>query len=241
VCDFRSADIARGGQGAPLAPAFHQWAFGHASEVRAVINIGGISNITALSPGQSPVGFDSGPGNAMMDLLMVRHFDQAYDRDGIVASQGNVNAALLASLQDEAYFAKPPPKSTGRDWLNATWLDAKLRAHRAVSTLDQVTTLTEFTAWSIADAIKRFTPNVQRAFVCGGGAYNAFLLQRIRALSGIEVLTTDDLGVPAQQVEAVAFAWLAKLCVERTPLDLRSITGAKTTGILGCVYPAVRS
>jgi anhydro-N-acetylmuramic acid kinase len=236
VSDFRSRDIAAGGQGAPLVPAFHDGIFRASHESRVVVNIGGIANVTFLAPGAPAWGFDCGPGNCLMDLMAVRHLGQTYDRDGAFAAQGQMNAALFAHMSADPYFALPPPKSTGRDLFHAAWLDAHVQDEAAA---DVQATLLELTAWSIAESIRTHAPNTARLLLCGGGAFNG-ALQRALALKlpGASIERTSQHGVPEQQVEALAFAWLAKQCMERKAIDFTRTTGAKGPRILGSITPA---
>jgi anhydro-N-acetylmuramic acid kinase len=237
VADFRRRDMAAGGQGAPLVPAFHESVFRHPSRSRAVVNIGGIANITSLAPGRKVLGFDCGPGNVLLDGWAHRHLGLRYDKDGRWAAHGKVNLVLLARLLDEPYLDAPAPKSTGRELFRLPWLDERLE--NAIDPADVQATLTEFTARSIVDAIDRFCPGTDEIHVCGGGALNAELMSRISRLAGARpVAATDVLGVPATHVECMAFAWLAMKCVRREPVDLTAATGARGPRILGAIYPA---
>ena len=244
IADFRSRDIAAGGQGAPLVPAFHQHVFGSATQCRVVANIGGIANISVLRPGdRAPKGFDSGPGNALMDLWIWRHQQRAFDASGQWAQQGNVSEPLLARMLSEPYFALPSPKSTGRDLFHAQWLEQQMRDTASLPAVDVQRTLCELTARSLAAAIADNAADAKHVFVCGGGAHNAFLLERLRhCLSelGVQAIveTTDALGVPPDQVEALAFAWLAWRFLQRKPGNLPSVTGARGERVLGALYPA---
>jgi anhydro-N-acetylmuramic acid kinase len=236
VCDFRSRDVAAGGQGAPLVPAFHHALFARRDAEVAVLNLGGIANLTLLPPGGPVLGFDCGPANVLMDLWCERHRGQPFDRDGAWAAQGRVDAALLARLQAEPFFAAPPPKSTGRDLFHAAWLDARVGA---VAPVDVQATLVELTVWSIAEDLRRHAPRTSELLVCGGGALNGHLMSRLRArLPGIGVAPTDSRGLPALQVEACAFAWLARAFVERRAANLPAVTGARGPRVLGALYPA---
>lgn len=238
VADFRSRDVAAGGQGAPLVPAFHRAVFGRAGEAVAVLNIGGIANLTSLGADGATAGFDCGPGNALMDHWCHRHTGQAYDDAGRWAAGGHVLPALLAQLQAEAYFDLPPPKSTGRDLFNPPWLQARLRQAASASAQDVQATLAELTAWACADAVSRHAPGAVDVLVCGGGALNAHLMKRLAArLPGSRVRTTSEAGLGVSQVEAAAFAWLAKAFVERQPGNLVSVTGAAGPRVLGALYP----
>ena len=237
VADFRRRDMAAGGQGAPLVPAFHEAAFRHPSRSRAVVNIGGIANVTSLAPGRKPLGFDCGPGNVLLDGWAHRHLGLRYDKDGRWAAHGKVNLLLLTRLLEEPYLAAPAPKSTGRELFALPWLDERLQ--NAIDPADVQATLTEFTARTIVDAIDRFCAGTDEIYLCGGGALNAELVSRIAGLAGERpVAPTDTLGVPAMQVESMAFAWLAMKCVRREPVDLAAVTGARGPRILGAIYAA---
>jgi anhydro-N-acetylmuramic acid kinase len=245
IADFRSRDIAAGGQGAPLVPAFHRFLFGRTASTCVVVNIGGISNISILDRDENvPVtGFDTGPGNVLMDLWIARHSGQPYDANGMWAASGTIIPGLLSSLCDEAFFKLPPPKSTGRDLFHATWLAHKLASFPNATPADVQSTLAEFTASTIAKAIADHADDVQTVLVCGGGAYNGHLMNRLQnALlrHGVhaQVTATDALGVSANHVEALAFAWLAYRFERRQAGNLASVTGAKGPRILGALYPA---
>jgi anhydro-N-acetylmuramic acid kinase len=242
VADFRSRDVAAGGQGAPLVPAFHRAAFGRPHETVAVLNLGGIGNVTVLLAEGMTLGFDCGPGNALMDHWCQRHLGLPFDEDGAWAASGAVIERLMQGLQAEPYFAKPPPKSTGRDLFNSSWLEMQLHAMPSVGALrpeDVQATLAELTAWSACGAIVTSAPWVRSVLVCGGGARNAYLMERLAArLSGVQVATTDSVGLAATQVEAAAFAWLAKAFVDRQPGNLTAVTGAAGPRVLGALYPA---
>ena len=237
VADFRRRDMAAGGQGAPLVPAFHEAMFRHPSRSRAVVNIGGISNVTRLGPGEKTLGFDCGPGNVLLDAWAQRHLLQPYDDQGRWASSGRINAALLATLLEEPFLRSPPPKSTGRELFRVAWLEERMPA--GLRPQDVQATLTEFTAQAIVDAIDLFCAATEEIYLCGGGARNAALTARIQARAGARrVAPTDALGVPAEHVESMAFAWLAMKCVRREPVDLTAATGARAPRILGAVYAA---
>lgn len=245
VADLRSRDVAAGGQGAPLACGFHQAVFG-AGEACVVLNLGGMANITVLPGGQARViGFDTGPGNVLLDLWCQRHQGTAYDRDGAFAAQGQVDAGLLAHLiQSEPWLALPPPKSTGRDDFHAEWLDVRLhafadKAARALAPADVQATLVALTACTVAEAIGAHAPATTAVYVGGGGACNPVLMAALRqALQPLPVQPTDVLGVPAQQVEALAFAWLAHAHVHARPGNLPEVTGAAGPRVLGAYHPA---
>jgi len=245
VADFRSRDLAAGGQGAPLVPPFHLAVFGDAKESRAVLNIGGISNITLLpasvaqSGGAGLAGFDCGPGNALMDSWCERHTGAAYDDQGQWAAQGQVDAGFLAAMQQEPFFRQAPPKSTGRDLFNAAWLGQHLSSFVACAPVDVQATLTELTVWACAQALSDAAGKYQRLVVCGGGARNVFLMQRLAALlPGVKVSTTQDWGVAPSDVEALAFAWLAQQATKSKPTSVPAVTGARGARILGAIYRA---
>ena len=239
VADFRSRDVAAGGQGAPLAPFFHQSLFSQPGASVGVLNIGGISNITLLRPDGSMLGFDCGPGNALMDSWCQQHVGQDYDREGQWAASGSVLPALLARLLSEPYFSRLPPKSTGRDLFNRAWLDVQLQDFKAASPQDIQATLTELTARACAGEVQRHEPRLMRLIVCGGGALNTHLMQRLQALlPAAGVAASAQFGLPPLQVEATAFAWLARKAIRREKLELQSTTGARGARVLGCIYPA---
>ena len=239
VADFRSRDVAAGGQGAPLVPPFHQAFFGQPQHTLAVLNIGGISNITVLDPAQPDViGFDCGPGNALMDAWCLTHTGQAFDDAGQWAAQGQVHAPLLERLLAEPFFAKPPPKSTGRDLFNTPWLYAKLAGMESLSPQDVQATLTELTAQACSRSLLDTTPHCVTLIVCGGGALNTDLMVRLqKALPGCRVVASAEFGLPPLQVEATAFAWLARQAVLGQTASLKSVTGARGARILGAIYP----
>ena len=236
VADFRSRDVAAGGQGAPLAPAFHAAVFRVDSEDRAVLNIGGIANLTWLPPRRSVAGFDCGPGNCLMDRWAELHLGTPLDRDGAWASGARADPELLARLLDEPFFAQPPPKSTGRDLFNEAWLRARL-AHGADPQGIQATLL-ELTARTVADALARNCRGTQRLIVCGGGVRNSALMARLRALlAPLPVESSEQHGIDPSLVEATAFAWLARQALEEKPASLPSVTGARGARVLGAIYP----
>lgn len=239
VADFRSRDVAAGGQGAPLAPFFHQALFARAGETVGVLNIGGISNLTLLRADGSMSGFDCGPGNALMDAWCLQHTGRPYDDDGQWAASGHVLPYLLASLLAEPYFRQPPPKSTGRDLFNRPWLDAHLRRFPGAGPADVQATLTELTARACAGDAERHGADLKRLIVCGGGALNGHLMRRLQALlPRARVISSGEAGLPPQQVEGAAFAWLAMKCVRGEKLALQSTTGARGARVLGGIYPA---
>lgn len=239
VADFRSRDVAAGGQGAPLAPFFHQAVFARSGETVGVLNIGGISNLTVLRGDGRLQGFDCGPGNALMDGWAQQHTGQPYDDGGRWAASGKVLPDLLAALLAEPYFAQSPPKSTGRDLFNRAWLDAHLAAFRQAAPVDVQATLTELTARACANDAQRHGAGLTQVIVCGGGALNGHLMGRLQALlPGVQVVSSGEAGLPPLQVEAAAFAWLAMQCVRGEPLELQSTTGARGARVLGGIYPA---
>ncbi|MBL8511727.1 MAG: anhydro-N-acetylmuramic acid kinase [Betaproteobacteria bacterium] len=237
VADFRSRDVAAGGQGAPLVPAFHEGVFRVADETRVVVNIGGIANLTILAADKPAWGFDCGPGNCLMDAWISQHQQKSHDAGGAWASQGRLLARLSSQLQGEPYFQQPPPKSTGRDDFNPAWLAARLAGNE--NPADVQATLLHLSAWAIVDHMARYAPDAKRLLVCGGGAQNTALMAELtRQFTAGPVEATDAEGVPAQQVEALAFAWFAKQCVERHPLKISTTTGARHDAVLGAIYPA---
>jgi anhydro-N-acetylmuramic acid kinase len=233
VADFRSRAVAAGGQGAPLVPAFHRAVFGDSRFTVAVLNIGGFSNLTVLHADGGTEGFDCGPGNALMDLWIQRHTKQKFDKSGAWAATGHVIPDLSTRLEADAYFAQLPPKSTGRDMFNAAWLDAHLQNHKEARPVDVQATLADLTARVCAQDVLRHAPECDQLLVCGGGALNRHLMQRLeRHLPDTGVTTTDTEGLPAMQVEATAFAWLAQAFVHRRPIQLAG------NRVLGALYPA---
>lgn len=241
VADFRSRDVAAGGQGAPLVPAFHQAFFGRAGETVATLNIGGISNLTVLGPLQTDdvLGFDCGPGNALMDAWCKQHTGQPFDADGAWAAAGLVHQDLLAALLDEPYFEQPAPKSTGRDLFNSVWLARKLEKFSAVAPVDVQSTLTELTASACAYSVKRYGYESKELIVCGGGAYNSYAMHRLQAhLPMLRVESSQTHGLSPQQVEATAFAWLAQKTLLGETASLQKVTGARGARVLGAIYPA---
>jgi anhydro-N-acetylmuramic acid kinase len=238
VADFRSRDVAAGGQGAPLVPAFHQAVFSKPGITRVIANIGGISNISLLRADGSLSGFDTGPGNMLMDSWINTHLGAAYDKDGHWAAGGKVNPALLDALFETEFLRQPPPKSTGRDLFNADWLAAKIQGVVICSAQDVQATLAAFTALTLSDAIKLYAGDAMEVYVCGGGAYNAHLMQLLHQALPVPVASTAQLGVSPSEVEALAFAWLAARFCERLPGNVPAVTGARGSRILGALYPA---
>lgn len=241
VADFRSRDVAAGGQGAPLVPAFHQAVFGRLDETVAALNIGGISNLSILpgDPADPVTGFDCGPGNALMDAWCQQHTGQSFDRDGAWAASGQVIPALLQSLLQEPFLAAAPPKSTGRDLFNTAWLQQHLQGFAGAAPADVQATLTALTAQSCCDALLRFGAGSRRLVLCGGGAFNAELVRRLQqGLPGVRVESSAAHGLPPLEVEATAFAWLAHRMLLRQSGSLASVTGARADRVLGALYPA---
>jgi len=236
VADFRRRDVAAGGQGAPLVPAFHAGIFAAADEARAVLNIGGIANLTLLPTGAPVGGFDTGPGNGLMDAWCLRHRGERFDRDGDFAASGRVDAPLLQCLLADPWFAQPPPKSTGRDQFHLDWLEKAL-AGRTLAAEDVQSTLCELTARTIADALRHAQSATARLLVCGGGVHNGHLMARLAtALPGVPVQSTAAHGVDPDLVEAMAFAWLTRETLAGRPGNVPEVTGARGLRVLGAVY-----
>ena len=232
VADFRRMDIANGGQGAPFAPAFHQFIFSSLEREVTVLNLGGIANISIL--GKELKGYDIGPANILLDLWISECKNIPYDKDGEFAKSGELNSELLNAMLDDDYFRQLPPKSTGREYFNETWLANHLPLFQTIKDEDIQRTLLELTAVSIANEIKKTTTNL--LIVCGGGAKNIFLMQRLRELCKIEVSTSNDYGVSGDFMEAMAFSWLAYKRVNNQKVELKSVTGASKNSILGGIY-----
>jgi anhydro-N-acetylmuramic acid kinase len=238
VADFRSRDIAAGGQGAPLGPACHASAFGSADEARVVLNLGGIANVTLLARDGGVRGFDTGPGGCLLDLWIQREQGKPFDKDGAWAAGAAPDARLLERLLDEPFFLRAPPKSSGRELFNATWLEKRAGDHGLPPQVVQATLL-ELTALSAARAILAHAPSTARVILCGGGARNGALRARLATLLAPRpVETTDTWGLAAEQVEAAAFAWLAARTLAGKPAGLPSVTGARAARVLGAIYPA---
>lgn len=236
VADFRSADIAAGGQGAPLVPPFHDWLFGGTANDRGILNVGGIANVTILRADGSPVvGFDTGPGNTLLDRWVHRHRRLAFDRDGEWAASGECLEELLEQLLTFGYFSLEPPKSTGLEDFNLDWLMQYDIA--AYAPADVQATLSELTARSVAEALQRHAPGTTELFVCGGGAHNADLVRRLaRNLPDTAIGSTADVGLDPDWVEAVAFAWLAMRAINNETGNLPSVTGASRKVVLGTIH-----
>jgi anhydro-N-acetylmuramic acid kinase len=239
VSDFRRRDVAAGGQGAPLVPAFHETLFGEQRCYRAVLNIGGFSNLSLLAPGRPVSGFDCGPGNVLMDAWIQRQRGDNYDRDGAWAASGKVQSELLVALLSDPFFNTQGPKSTGRELFNLNWLDQHLDKQCHYADADVQATLLELTAISISKALRSAQSETDELLVCGGGAHNLTLMARLAALlPDCAVNSTQAHGVPADWVEAMAFAWLAHCCLEGIPANRPSVTGACGLRVLGALYPA---
>lgn len=238
VADFRRRDMALGGQGAPLVPAFHQSVFEKPGFSRAIVNIGGMANITLLpGDGSSLLGYDTGPGNGLMDKWIKQHQKLDYDDGGQWASQGTVINSLLEALMSTPYLSEPAPKSTGPELFNSEWLSQHLAQLPDASPVDVQATLLEFTAQTISQALKAHTPTPGEIFFCGGGTYNTTLIQRLETLLHPKLIaSTTELGIPPEWVEAVAFAWLAKQTLEGKPGNAPSVTGATKSAVLGAIY-----
>lgn len=239
VADFRRRDVAAGGQGAPLVPAFHAAILQDDSEHRIVLNIGGIANITVLpaDPDIAVSGYDTGPGNCLLDAWTRRHTGQAYDEAGRLALAGTVQTGLLERLLQDPYFAHPPPKSTGTDYFSGAWLERHL-TDREYDPADVQATLVALTAQSIVDAVERQAPQCERIMVCGGGVHNPVLMSALRERSGCTVESTASADVDPDWVEALAFAWLARQTLAGLPGNLPAVTGAEGLRVLGAIYPA---
>ena len=241
IADFRQRDIAAGGQGAPLVPAFHQALFHSDDEQRIIVNIGGISNITVLprDSDRAVMGFDTGPGNGLLDAWYQQHQVGNYDANGKWAASGKINVPLLDDMLSEPYFSQLAPKSTGKEYFNAAWLAVYLDRHSPISNEDIQATLTALTAHTIANSIQAYPSDDTAIYICGGGAHNSYLLQQLQtALATYPVKTTDALGLSPDWVEACAFAWLAERTLANQPGNLTSVTGASQPVILGGIYPA---
>jgi len=240
VADFRRRDMVVGGQAAPLVPAFHSALYRNNRYTRVALNLGGIANITVLpaDPDAAVIGFDTGPANGLMDAWCQYRLDRPYDEAGRIAASGEVNQPLLEQLENDPYFRLPPPKSTGREHFNLDWLLQQLPASPLDDT-DILATLTELTARSVAAAIMQHATGTEELIVCGGGAYNDHLMQRLTAnLPDIRINSSTSYGVEPRWIEAMAFAWLARRTLNHLPGNLPSVTGAREAVILGAIYPA---
>ena len=238
VGDFRRRDMALGGQGAPLVPAFHQALLAHESERRMILNIGGIANLSLLVPGQPVRGFDTGPGNMLMDAWIWRSLGKPYDKDAEWANEGKVVLPLLQDMLSDPYFSAPAPKSTGREYFNYGWLAQFLSRYPGLRPQDVQATLTELTAVTISEQVL-LSGGCDRLLVCGGGSRNPLVMARLAGLlAGTEVATTDEYGISGDDMEALAFAWLAWRTVAGLPGNLPSVTGASEATVLGAIFPA---
>ncbi|MDR3105034.1 MAG: anhydro-N-acetylmuramic acid kinase [Yokenella regensburgei] len=238
VGDFRRRDMALGGQGAPLVPAFHDALLSHPAERRMVLNIGGIANLSLLVPGLPVRGYDTGPGNMLMDTWIWRRRGLPYDKDAEWANSGKVNLSLLQDMLSDPWFALPAPKSTGREYFNLSWLERQLARHPNLQAQDVQATLTELTAVTISEQVL-LSGGCERLLVCGGGSRNPLLMSRLSALlPGTEVTTTDEAGISGDDMEGLAFAWLAWRTINGLPGNLTSVTGASEASVLGAIFPA---
>ena len=239
VSDFRSRDVAAGGQGAPLVPAFHEALFEAQAGERAVLNVGGFSNLSLIEPGKPVAGFDCGPGNVLMDAWIHQQRSQHFDRDGLWAASGKVQPVLLNTLLTDPFFVTQGPKSTGREVFNLGWLTQHLVQLPAFAPEDVQATLLELTALTIVESLQGAQANTRQLLVCGGGAHNAALMRRLAALlPNANVSSTAAQGVDPDWVEAMAFAWLAHCCLEGIAANRPSVTGARGLRVLGAIYPA---
>ncbi len=235
VADFRTRDIVVGGQGAPFAPLYHQALFGHHTLPLAVVNIGGIANVTFLEQSQPPRGYDTGPGNCLMDAWIRQTLNQSYDADGAWASSGHVIQSLLTEMLSDPYFQQTPPKSLGKEYFSHLWLASKL--HKTYAPADVQATLLELTAITIAQAVSQHVIKPSQVVLCGGGVHNRALHRAIqRHLSDYPVVSSAHLGADPDFIEAMLFAWLAQKTINNIPVDLAALTGAKKPVILGAVY-----
>ncbi|MEC8418021.1 MAG: anhydro-N-acetylmuramic acid kinase [Pseudomonadota bacterium] len=245
IADFRRKDIALGGQGAPLVPAYHNAVFAHKEKHRALVNIGGMANISILAPknsGIAPLGFDTGPGNTLLDKWAQQHLNKAFDENGNWAASGNVNEALLNHLVKDPYFQQLPPKSTGREYFNLQWLRTTLLSFADTAPEDVQATLLQLTAITIANDVKRELPaprnqEPNEVIVCGGGAFNNTLMQTLRSLMpAFNVVDSSNAGIHPQHVEGTAFAWLANAFIHNIPGNVPAVTGASRPAVLGALF-----
>lgn len=235
VSDFRNGDIAAGGQGAPLVPAFHDRIMRHPGHHRVIVNIGGISNLTDLAPDRPTTGFDCGPGNLLMDAWCMKHLGKAYDENGMWAASGKLLPSLLERMLSEPFFLLPPPKSSGRDLFNFRWLHDRLNGGEHPE--DVQATLLELTCRAIESSIRQYCSGAQEVYLCGGGAHNVALQKRLAALlPDCAIQKTGAIGVDGDYLEAMAFAWLAQQNLQGRPANLPQVTGARHPCILGAVY-----
>ena len=238
VADFRRRDVAAGGEGAPLMPAFHEAFLRDPTEVRVALNLGGIANVTVLAPGHEVSGFDTGPANALLDAWALRHRGASHDGGGAWSREGSLREELLAAWLEDPYFARAAPKSTGRDHFNLEWLATRTAGLERYAPADVQATLVALTARSVGDAVRAAAPDAARVVACGGGVHNGVLMARLKAeLGAIALETSDAHGVPADQVEAMGFAWLARETLEGRPGNRPGVTGARGARVLGAIYP----
>lgn len=241
VADFRRKDMAAGGQGAPLAPAFHREVFSSTKENRAVLNIGGISNLTYLPKDteQTCFGFDTGPGNMLMDAWIQTHKEQSFDENGNWAASATANKELVKALMHDDFISMKPPKSTGREHYHLDWLQTQLKPFKNLSADEVQASLCQFTCDSIAHAIEQNMPDIETLIVCGGGVHNTHLMSQLnRKLNGINIQPSDAFEISPDWLEAIAFAWLARQTMNNLPGNIPSVTGAKQELVLGAIYPA---
>ncbi|MFC0141851.1 anhydro-N-acetylmuramic acid kinase [Erwinia mallotivora] len=240
VGDFRRRDMALGGQGAPLVPAFHQAVLMHPQERRMVLNIGGIANLSLLIPGRPVGGYDTGPGNMLLDAWIFQHQGKNYDGDGRWGASGTVNDALLQQMLGDPWFARPAPKSTGREYFNPAWIEKQLADFPGLAPQDIQATLLELTAMTVTRQVTS-AGGCERLLVCGGGRRNPLLMARLSALlPGTEVAPTDSVGISSDDMEGLAFAWLAYRTLSGEPGNMPSVTGARESSVLGAIWPANR-
>ncbi|MGR9117182.1 MAG: anhydro-N-acetylmuramic acid kinase [Gammaproteobacteria bacterium] len=238
VADFRRRDIAAHGQGAPLVPAFHRAVFADAEENRVIVNIGGIANITILPKNNlaSAMGFDTGPGNTLMDHWVEKFKSVNYDKDGEWAKSGHKNQEILTQIKSDPYFAKDAPKSTGKEYFSLSWLAQRVPSLSSYKAEDVQASLCHLTADTICDAIHRYAPETERVLICGGGVHNQLLMSLIQQQMSCPVVPTEKYGLHSDHVEAIAFAWLARQTIKSQPGNLTRVTGAKSPVILGGIY-----
>lgn len=244
IANFRSMDMAVGGQGAPLVTAFHQWQFQNEQDKQVVLNLGGIANITILpnEKNQQIIGFDTGPCNILMDAWIRRHLKRNFDKNGLWAKSGKCDQSLLSLLLTDTYFKTDPPKSTGKDVFNLKWLDQKLaQLDTTLEPKNVQATLLELSVTAISSALKKYAPRYDKLLVCGGGVYNTAIIERLKQLNPtMKIYSTAECGLDPNAVEAVAFAWLAKCRLENRTSNIPSVTGAKDHVLLGAIYDARR-